>query len=250
MKKNKYLIFLLLLIIPLNVKAEVYINCKSPVKKDETFSCDVSVSKDKIKEFSLTVPEDTSHVKYVGVSSLGSFTDNSSNRNIKLNSSSASNGNVAKLYFKLLTDTQDNIELKFINISYILENEVSHNFDAQYRRVWTSKPTTTTTKKVITTKSTTTSTTQNKTNKDFTVTFNYNNGTNKTINKTCSTTGANCNISLSDLEKPERLSFTFNGWGNAETCTEGNTTTYKATQDTTLYACWKEIGRASCRERV
>ena len=71
MKKNKYLIFLLLLIIPLNVKAEVYINCKSPVKKDETFSCDVSVFKDKIKEFSLTAPEDTSHVKYVGVSSLG-----------------------------------------------------------------------------------------------------------------------------------------------------------------------------------
>ena len=236
MKKNKYLLFLLLLILPLNVNAEVYINCKSPVAKGETFPCKVTVYNDKIQEFSLTVPSDTTHVKYVGISPLGSFLDNSSGRNIKLNST-ATNGDVANINFRLLTDTENRITLKFINISYKLDDGEIKNLAAKNSYVGVLKPTTTTTKKVTTTTKKVT-TTQAQTNKIFTITFNHNNGTNETETKTCNTTGANCNISLNDVKIPERLSFTFKGWGNSETCTEGNETTYKATEDTTLYACW------------
>lgn len=84
------------------------------------------------------------------------------------------------------------------------------------------------------TTTTTTTTTKNPNAKVFTVTF-YDG--NKVDKKTCETKGTDtiCNITLPKIDKE-----TFNGWGTAATCKEGNIGTIKVDKDITYYACYKD----------
>lgn len=85
-------------------------------------------------------------------------------------------------------------------------------------------------------KPTTTTTTNDVNTKTLTVTLDPNDGTNSTT-KTCDITNDNktCSITLPKINKK-----TFNGWGTAKTCKEGNSGTIKVEKNITYYACYKD----------
>ena len=80
---------------------------------------------------------------------------------------------------------------------------------------------------------TTTTTTKNPNIKEYTVTFIDGSNEDK---KSCQTKAEEtiCNITLPKIDKE-----TFNGWGTASTCKEGNIGTIKVDKDITYYACYK-----------
>lgn len=87
-----------------------------------------------------------------------------------------------------------------------------------------------------TTATTTTTTTASINTKTLTVTLDANDGSSKEI-KTCTISGddTTCLVTLPKLSKS-----TFNGWGTATTCKEGNSGTIKVEKDITYYACYTD----------
>ena len=89
-------------------------------------------------------------------------------------------------------------------------------------------------------KTTTTTTTSDPNIKTITVLFDPNNG-NDVIEKTCKiASGSNtCSVTMPKLDDDE-----FNGWGTAKTCTNGNSGSIRVEKDTTYYACYNNTNES------
>lgn len=98
-----------------------------------------------------------------------------------------------------------------------------------------------------TTSTTTSTTTTNANTKTITITLNPNDNTNNLETKTCTVSGneTTCYITLPKISKS-----TFNGWGTAKTCKEGNSGTIKVEKDMTYYACYTDNEQTNETETI
>mgnify|MGYP000950534759 CR=1 FL=1 len=234
MKCLKYLIFTLILIIPINVHAAISVSCDGPARINQRISCDIK-SDVRISSFKSTLVVDSA-VTYEGSVASTNFVQYSNGRNLNFqtaNSTTYNFGLIAYLTINVPNTTKSSFTISFTNIEYTSSsgNKTQANLSETVQIMRTTSKTTSTTK----------NTTQSATEKTFTVTLNPNNNDDNKITK-CTTTGSNCKINLSEIEVPTKDGSTFNGWGNAATCTEGSKSSYTASGDVTLYACWTSTG--------
>lgn len=232
MKNIRYIIFLLLVMLPINVNAAISIHCDGPAKINERISCSIS-SDTPINSFKSTLIVDPT-VTYEGSVASTNFQQLSNGLNLNFETSNADTykeGLVAYLTIKVPSTSKTSFALTFSSIEYTTKTTTRAQSNLT-EIVQISVPTTNTTK------ATTSTTTQSGLEKNFVVTFDANNGTTDKQNQSCKTTGSNCKITLSNVKNPTKNGFTFNGWGNSNICTEGSKTSYTATENTTLYACW------------
>ena len=236
MKILKYLIFTLIILVPINVNAAISVSCDGPAKINQRISCDIKTDV-KISSFKSTLVVDSA-VTYEGSNASTNFSQFSSGRNLNFqtaNSSTYKEGLIAYLTINVPNTTKSSFTLSFTNIEYIsLSGGKKQSNVSETVQIITTTSKTTSTTKIITT--------QSATEKTFTVTLNPNNNSDNNEIMKCTTTGSNCKINLSNVNIPIKNGFTYNGWGNATTCTEGSKTSYTASGDATLYACWLNSG--------
>lgn len=231
MKILKKLIFTLIIIIPINVNAGIIVDCDGPAKINQRISCDIKTDVP-ISSFKSTLVVDPV-VTYEGSVASTNFVQFSSGRYLNFqtaNPSTYNQGLIAYLYIIVPNTSKSSFTLSFKDIEYTSSSgdKQQSNISETVQIMPVTTKTTSTTSRV---------TTQSSTEKTFTVTLNPNNNTDNKITK-CTTKGSNCKIDLSDIQIPTKNGFTYNGWGNAPTCTEGSKTSYTASADVTLYACW------------
>lgn len=146
-----------------------------------------------------------------------------------------SNGEDVSKYFELNEDkTRINIVDKSLKFAPEFKNGIIVIKDDETSTIiYIQNNAYTTTQKMS---STTSTTTTNVNSKTYTVSLDSNDGSD-VIKKTCTITGQNttCNITLPQVDKES-----FNGWGTAKTCKEGNIGTIKVEKDITYFACYKD----------
>lgn len=247
MKNLKYLVLLLILMLPIKVGAAINLKCSGTINPGKTINCQIS-STASIVAFEANLFID-SKVIYDGTTplttfvhpTLGTLKTTSKDLNYISSGGGTQVANVS-VFVPATLSSGSYFALGLNNIRYKLASapttSVSQDSISLLHQV-VAVTTTTTTKKTTTTQKTTTTTNGGtSTSKTFTVTFNANNGSNSTSTDSCTTTGKSCKIDLTKAATPSKVGYTFNGWGTKNTCIEGNKTSYDAESNITLYACW------------
>jgi uncharacterized repeat protein (TIGR02543 family) len=233
MRKLKYIIFLVfLLIFPFKVRA---------VTNDFSFSCQnkkYTPSSTVIchlwgpafENFQGNLSFNHNYLTYTNSYLTGNYVDNGSN--YVLNYSSTGNNmydQIAEYQFVVNSDTPAgtySISIGGVYVKY--SNSESEWKTSTYGDLINVVSATTTT---TTTKNTNSSNT-------YTITFNPNGGSGSNQTLSCTPSGSSCSISLNSLTKPIKTGYNFTGWSSNTSCQSLSTTTYRATGNATLYACY------------
>ncbi len=234
MKNIKYIILLLIVLVPIKVNALISLDCPWQSKPGQEIICSIK-SDYNVSSFETSLNLDPK-VNYSGANEGTGFENKTSGRDFYYTSSEGgTNISSFKIFVPYAITANTSFTIVLSNIKYIFSSGSALKTQADLKA--TVQVNVETTTKVTTTKEKTTTTAGS--SKTFTITLNPNNGTSKTSTVTCTATGSSCKINLSSVTKPTKTGFTFAGWGNQATCTDGNTSSYDADKNTTLYACWK-----------
>lgn len=232
MKKIYFYLLLCVLIFPISVYAGVSMTCDSGVKSGGSFSCRLngSTNYSSVKA-TLVLPNGfgyTGNISSVNGTKT-SYVSKGTGTSLEFTSSANGTFPIATLNLtapEVKTDTNYTITLNSFTVldgsgsPITTQTDISKTIKVYGETTTTSAPPVTTSKKT------------------FTVSFDANGGNGTNTALSCETTSDNCSINLSGLSIPTRTGYTFAGWGTKNTCTSGNKTTYNASANTTLYACW------------
>lgn len=230
MKYIKYLSFLLILLFPINAKANISLDCPSSGLPNTRIYCHIKSSA-KVSSFEGRLFLDPK-VAYFGITEGTDFNNETSYFNLIFTAKDSSVGGTAIAAFQIHIPQQlkagdaFDVSLTGIKYKYINNNDLrlQNNLNSNIK---------------IVAATTIPKTTSPSTSKTFNVVLDSNNGSNDKRTLSCSTTGSNCNIDLSTIVKPIKTASEFTGWGNTPSCTTGSLSSYRADSNTTLYACWK-----------
>jgi len=238
MKYLRYIIFLMVLIIPIKVNAKITFDCNpKTINPGKTVACRIE-SDYAVSSFKSVLTLDPK-VYYDGKVDGAGFNGSYLNTTKTLTFTSSSGGyfiGTVNIYVPSENYKSDaNFNITFSGIEYTLSSQPGNTITQSNSTFLISVKIPQTT-----TKSTTTTTKANVgTAKQFQVILDPNGGSGgQIILPPCETTGKSCKVTLNKVQTPTKSGFTFNGWGTKTDCTEGNKTSYDATANTTLYACW------------
>jgi large-conductance mechanosensitive channel len=230
MKKIKYLILMIVLIIPFKVYAlGVEFTCPVEVKSGEEFTCTIygpSVCAEITMDLNLpngfTYKSDTAGKNYTSLSngtSLSYKGNGTSSRVLSVINIKAPSVN---------TDTKYQIELQNIKYKYT-SNDTEYTTEKDITKSISIKS-----------NSTTTTTTAKKVN-NMVATLNPNGGDGDEQSLSCTLTNNYCDINLDSATVPIKEGYTFKGWGTSKDCVSGQTGTYSISTNITLYACFEKL---------
>lgn len=235
-KYIKYFIFTILILIPLNAEAAIRFACISPAVPNTNVDCVITFDYPITSLVATLVVNEP--IYHISNSTNNDFINNGGKYNLLYVSKTEAGGKqIATVKINIPKGvTASHASLSIKDITYIQGGITKTNIPLSVG-IQINQPTTVTTKPV-TTKPPVVTTVPSGSEKTFNIIMNPNNGESTASTQSCQTTGQNCKINLASVKVPVKNGFTYNGWGNASTCTEGNKTSYTASADTTLYACW------------
>ena len=232
MKHIKYIILLLVLVIPFKVYAlGIDFSCPREVKAGTDFVCTIFGPETcSESSFDITLP---SNIKFRGDIAGKNYTSVGSNTNLKYTSSGSHDRVMANINLTApssngeYTITFTNIKYKYASTdaNYTTKNDVNIKV-----KIIGANNETTTTK----TDNTTTTTTQ-KALENLVLTLKDGEDS-QTLS--CTPVDGKCTIDLKNAATPIKEGYVFNGWGKDKECTEGERESYNIATSTTLYACF------------
>lgn len=228
MKYLKYVLFILIVLIPIKVNAGYSLDCGSNYYSPKS-NAYCTIWGNGTSKLTGTLSYETSYFSYGGPVTKNGYTSIGNNTSLAFTSSTTSYGQIASLSFQINSSVPSGSYSVYINNVATYDSSNNRvNYDSLHGVIKIANNTTTTTKASSVSDS-----------KTFTITFDSNGGTIANQTLSCTSTNGSCKINLSSLNTPVKNGATFTGWSSAKNCLSTSTSSYTATKDATLYACYK-----------
>ena len=225
MRYIKYLLFLLISLMPISVLAYgVQLSCPKEVKPNETFKCTIyspsfcsEISMELVLPNGFTLKSE---------SAGRNFRSNGTGNNLSYTAIGEIDRVLSTITIEAPSESAANNTIELRNLKYKYTNE-----DSEYTI-------TTNITENITFKGTTTTTSSQNNANNFVLSLDSNNNTNEIQTLSCTPANGNCDVSLENANIPSKEGYIFKGWGKDKNCLTGELVHYTITEDTLLYACY------------